>query len=566
MEWWSDLWLNEGFATWAGTLAVDHVFPDWDTWTQFSQDDGSYALSTDALLSSHPIQVNITDPAMIDQVFDALSYSKGACMIRMLESHVGPDVFRLGLRNYLEKHQYNNTVTSDLWAAISSTAGYNVADIMDTWCKHVGFPVINVTGTSTDQVTISQARFVNVGSEIGEPHLWKVPLSVLCSQDATGRMGQPVSAQSVFTDTPGGSWVWKVKLTLNAESTTTAAPGSSWMKLNAGQTSFVRVNYDAAGWSALIDPIKNMKLPAVDRLGIANDVFALAAAGLGSTTTALEMAQAFKHGERDYSVWSAVAGGLGKISAIVESSAFYPQFEQYCNDLYTPLFNHLGWEPKETDSHTTSMLRALCLSAVTKYGAKEVVAEALKRFATYVDTKELAPDLRTVVFNCAVEFGTVVQFDQMLRIWEEADTPELKMKALRAMGKTRDPVLIERYLDFAFSGQVRSNNVLYVFVTLAGNVYAREQMWQFVQKHWEDKILDMYKGSHAMLAYMVALPLRGFSTRDKADEGEAFFKTHEVPEASMKLQQVLETIRSKASWLERDEEELKNFFTTTATK
>ena len=97
-------------------------------------------------------------------------------------------------------------------------------------------------------------------------------------------------------------------------------------------------------------------------------------------------------------------------------------------------------------------------------------------------------------------------------------------------------------------------------------MYAREQMWQFVQKHWEDKILDMYKGSHAMLAYMVALPLRGFSTRDKADEGEAFFKTHEVPEASMKLQQVLETIRSKASWLERDEEELKNFFTTTATK
>jgi aminopeptidase N len=207
------------------------------------------------------------------------------------------------------------------------------------------------------------------------------------------------------------------------------------------------------------------------------------------------------------------------------------------------------------------MLRALCLSAVTKYGAKEVVAEALVRFEKYVKTKQLAPDLRTVVFNCAIEFGTVVQFDQMLRIWEEADTPELKMKALRAMGKTRDPKLIERYLDFAFSGQVRPNNVLYVFVTLAGNAYAREQMWQFVQKNWESKILTMYKGSHAMLAYMVALPLRGFSTYEKADEGEAFFKDHPVPEATMKLSQVLETIRSKASWLERDNDELEAFFT-----
>ena len=291
-------------------------------------------------------------------------------------------------------------------------------------------------------------------------------------------------------------------------------------------------------------------------------MFALAAAGLGSTTTALEMALAFKDGERDYSVWSAISGGTGQVREIIEGCAYYPKFEKFCQDLYTPLFNHLGWEAKETDSHTTSMLRALCLSAVTKYGAKEVVAEALVRFEKYVATKELAPDLRTVVFNCAVEFGTEKQFDQMLRIWEEAETPELKMKALRAMGKTRDAKLIARYLDFAFSGQVRSNNVLYVFVQLASNLHAREQMWQYVQEHWEDKILVMYKGSHAMLAYMVALPLRGFSTNAKADEGEAFFKKNPVPEATMKLSQVLEKIRSKASWLERDGDELEKFFGT----
>jgi len=464
-------------------------------------------------------------------------------MIRMLESHVGADIFCRGLRNYLEKHQYKNTLTSDLWASISETAGYDVSDMMDSWCQHVGFPVIDVKGTATSELEISQRRFVNVGSEgVDVAHLWKVPLSAVTSPDADGRLGQPL------------------RIMLEGASTKTAAPGGSWMKLNKGQTSFVRINYDAEGWAALVQPIKELQLPAVDRLGIANDVFALAASGLGSTTTALEMALAFKENERDYSVWSALASGTGQVREIVESASFYPQFEKYCKDLYTPLFNHLGWEKKDTDSHTTSMLRALTLSAVTKYGADEVVVQALEKFAHYVDTKELAPDLRTVVFNCAVEFGTVTQFDQMLRIWETAETPELKMKALRALGTTRDPVLIQRYLDFAFSGQVRSNNVLYVFVQLAGNRYARDFMWEFVKTNWESKIIPMYKGSHAMLAYMVALPLRGFSTRDKADEGESFFKEHPVPEATMKLSQVLEKIRSKASWLERDGKELEKFF------
>jgi len=127
---------------------------------------------------------------------------------------------------------------------LKKTAGQDVAVMMDTWCKHIGFPVINVKGTATATLEISQARFVQIGSTI-EPHLWNVPLSAICSADSTS----------------------PVKLLLSTQSTTTTAPGGTWMKLNAGQTSFVRVNYDAEGWAALIDPIKSQKLPAVDRLG-----------------------------------------------------------------------------------------------------------------------------------------------------------------------------------------------------------------------------------------------------------------------------------------------------------
>ncbi len=544
MAWWSDLWLNEGFATWAGNLAVDNVFPGWDTWTQFTNDDANYALSTDALLSSHPIQVTINDPAEIDQVFDALSYSKGACMIRMVESHVGADTFRRGLRNYLEKHQYKNTVTADLWAAVSECAGYDVATIMDSWCLHVGFPVISVRESAgNSDLGLIQRRFKQVtagaveskeaaaAAAAGGDHFWQVPLSAI-TEDGP--------AFKVMVD--------KADFVCDGA----ALQGKSWYKLNAGQTSFVRVNYTAAGWANLKAPVASLALPAVDRLGVASDVFALAAAGLGDTATALDMALAFRENERVYSVWSAVSGGVGQVSEILEQCAFYPRFEKYCQQLYDGLFAHLGWDPKPSDSHTTSMLRALCLAAVAKYGNKDVVAEALSRFGAYVDTGELAPDLRTVVFNCAVQYGGKEQFDQMLRLFESAETPELKMKALVALGKARDPASVQRYLDFAFSGQVRSNNVLYVFATLASNPAGRGPAWEFVKANWESKIIPMFKGSHAMLAYMVALPLRGFTTAEMADEGEAFFKEHPVPEAAMKLSQVLEKIRSKAAWLSRD--------------
>ena len=155
------MWLNEGFATWAGWLAIDNIFPHWDVWTNFTNDDAGYAMKTDALASSHAIQVTINDPSEIDQVFDALSYSKGASMIRMIEAYVGSEVFRIGLRNYIERHQYKNTLTADLWAAISECAGYNVATIMDSWCLKVGLSTLRQAFANT--LSLSQKSLFSGG-------------------------------------------------------------------------------------------------------------------------------------------------------------------------------------------------------------------------------------------------------------------------------------------------------------------------------------------------------------------------------------------------------------------
>ena len=538
MEWWSDLWLNEGFATWAGWLAIDRIFPEWDVWTSFTNDDVGYAMKTDSLASSHPIQVTIANPDEIDQVFDALSYSKGASMIRMVEALVGADVFRLSLRNYLEKHQYKNTLTKDLWAAISGCAGFDVASIMDSWCLHTGFPVINVDSRDANNVlTLSQCRFLSGGDGSAEAHLWSIPLH--------GSNGSGTITSKTLT---GKSCEF---------------PGNGdYLKLNAGQTSFIRVNYDQQGWKALEAPITSLALPAVDRLGLISDAFALAKAGMMDTTVVLDLCQAYKSNEECKPVWDAVSSGLGEVSEICSSCDFFPKYEAFCGEVFADLFAKLGWFGPDDEPDLRKQLRSMCLGASAKYGNKGVIDESLKKFDAYVEGGELDSDLRKVVFTCAVKFGGKSQFDKMLALYESlADKdPHLQMIALQACGMTREKELIEKYLEFGFSGKVRPNNLLYVFATLAGNSAARDIAWDFVKANWKSKIIPMFEGSHALLGYMVALPIRGFVTFEKADDAEAFFAKNPVPSATMKLKQTLESIRTKAAWLDREKEKLATYF------
>ena len=141
MEWWDDLWLNESFASWMGTKAVDWLFPEWEMWTQFVNMDTNRALSLDGLKNSHPIEQEVTNPAEVSQLFDAISYSKGASVIRMLEQFLTPEVFRQGLYRYLSGHQYENAQNP---APVGSVGGGLAAtghgDNGFTWTGSNGIP------------------------------------------------------------------------------------------------------------------------------------------------------------------------------------------------------------------------------------------------------------------------------------------------------------------------------------------------------------------------------------------------------------------------------------------
>jgi len=166
MEWWNNLWLNEGFATWVGNLAVDHLFPSWNIWTGFVTEYFARALSLDGLEHSHPVEVDVANSGQINEIFDAISYCKGASVIRMIAEFLGEADFKKGLHAYLSKHSYKNTVTEDLWTALGTASGKPVALNMNCWTKHIGYPYIKVSRTTDNQLNITQHRFVASGKTL----------------------------------------------------------------------------------------------------------------------------------------------------------------------------------------------------------------------------------------------------------------------------------------------------------------------------------------------------------------------------------------------------------------
>ena len=327
MEWWDDLWLNESFASWMGTKSVDWLFPDWEMWTQFVNMDTNRALSLDGLKNSHPIEQEVKNPAEVSQLFDAISYSKGGSVLRMLENFLGPEVFQGGLFRYLKGHEYGNARTQDLWAALEEESGLPVTSIMNSWVLQTGYPVLQVEAdrrADEVQLSLTQERFVYdrlLGDEEPNPEVWQVPVSVSGPGQA--------SASTVMDEK-------EAVISLAA-----ARPSEDWYKINSDQTGFFRVNYTGEDWQRLAPAISALALPATDRLGIQNDAYALSRAGLLPITQFLELAGSYS-GETDASVWSDLASNLRDIEQLIAGEAVHPSYQRFGRELFGPAARRAG--------------------------------------------------------------------------------------------------------------------------------------------------------------------------------------------------------------------------------
>ena len=545
MEWWDDLWLNESFATWVGTKAVDWLFPEWSMWTQFVNMDTNRAFSLDSLKNSHPIEQEVANPAEVSQLFDAISYSKGGSVLRMLEHFLTPNVFRTGLNVYLNRHSYQNARTTDLWTALEEASGQPVNTIMSSWTGQTGYPVLDVAASSSGDglaLEVRQERFVYdsiLGEDAGddEEQVWPVPLTVTAD-------GGPVTARLV-----------------NAASDTvsvTAPPDPDWFKVNPDQTGFYRVNYTDTDRERLATVVADRILPATDRLGIQNDAYALSKAGLLPVTRFLELAESYQD-ETDASVWSDLATNLREIEGLISEEPCLEAFHAFGRRLFGPAAQRSGWEPRAGEGHLDSLLRSTVLSQAGVYGDPEVIGQARALFESYQsDPSNVRPDLRGVVFSLVAQEGDRALYDRIWELERAAELHEEKIRLLLSLARFQQGELLRETLERALTDDVRLQDTIFVIAAVAANNKGRDLAWEFLKEQWDE--FDRRYGSGGFGLMRLVAITNSFTTNEKRDDVASFFEANPTPAAERTIRQALERIALNAAWLERNREELRRYF------
>ena len=533
MEWWTHLWLNEGFASYIEYLAVDHIFPSWDMWTQFLQADVRPALRADALKHTHPIEIEVHHPSEIAAVFDAVSYSKGASIIRMLAEYLGKKDFRDGLRFYLKKHSYGNTETVDLWRAFEKVSGKPVAKMMAGWTGAGGYPVLSVS-ESASGLTIKQSRFFSSplsAKTSREKTLWHVPVSFV----AKGRAPKQVL--------------------MRTKSIRVRRKSGTWIKLNRDETSFHRTAYSPALRDILADAAKKKELKTRDRLGLIRDVFALSERGTVSAADALLFASNYAK-ETEYVVWAELSSSIAGMHSLLAHEPFLQSFERRALDIFSVVGRSVHWNdaPK---NHVQALLKVLILANLGKYGDEKTVARAEKTFKAAKGNPDKIPaDLRGLVYAAVARSGGKKEYAALMDMYKKAHLQEEKNRLGSALTNFKQKKLLEKTLRFAISKDVRPQDCTRMIAGVAVNPHGNDLAWKFIRENWKF-FLERYAGSRE-LSHLID-PMAVSTSVARAHELARFFKKNPAPGTERTLAQVVEQIRANALWLKRNRKELASF-------
>jgi puromycin-sensitive aminopeptidase len=557
MEWWDDLWLNEGFASWMETYATDKLYPEYKMWTEFAGSQQSRALTLDSLRSSHPVQVPINYAEEVEQVFDAISYSKGATVVQMIHAVLGAENFQAGLQLYMQRHQYGNTTTQDLWRAWEDVSGQPISSIMNNWTKQMGYPLIRVTNIHEDtgEATRAMALGVGVGGVLGG--IAGGVMGGMVGAIASGNKSSvvfDVHQEWFLADGTGGGEdkTWMVPLKLGEElqlfsekSKSLKFQTSGILKLNTGQRVPIRVLYPEQHYSKLISQVR--KMPAVDRVGFLSDTFALCKAGYVKGSVLTDLLSQF--GEEDNStVWECLESIIGSLNRVSGGA-----YQELAKSVVQRAYERYGWESRPRDSFDTQLTRNIVLRMVAKCCWEDKRGEALARYRT---EPPMPASYRKVVYQILLKTASDSGDYLALRdLFNEYKNNALKKEVLLSLGSALSPELRKRTLDWATSGQVKMQDFFYPIASVAGSgASGREFVWKYFKDNYARIQKLVETGSPFLMSSVINCSSGGFATMERAKEIEQFFQQNPVPRSSRKIEQIIEGTKNDArfaAWLKQ---------------
>ncbi|WOK97019.1 hypothetical protein Cni_G05727 [Canna indica] len=547
MEWWTHLWLNEGFATWVSYLSVDALFPEWKVWSQFV-DESTMGLSLDALAESHPIEVDINHASEVDEIFDDISYRKGASVIRMLQTYIGAECFQRSLAAYIKRFSYSNAKTEDLWAVLEEESGEPVKIIMNSWTKQKGYPVVYAT-LNDKKLELEQTQFLSNGSE-GSGQ-WNVPITYFSGSYTSQKkfLLETKSAKLDIVDMLDSSTANNNQLIQQNQKTS----GNFWIKINVDQAGFYRVKYDDNLAAGLRFAIESNQLSPVDRFGCLDDSFALCMACKQSLSSLLSLMGTYS-GEEEYIVLSRII----TISCRVTDAAAdaVPELQADVKQFFINLLWHfaekLGWDAKDNESHLDALLRGELLIALAELGHEVIIKEAVRRFNSFFlrdkHTPLLPPDTRKAAYVAVmrtVNSSNKSGYESLLKVYKEIDLSQEKGRILSALASSPDPAIVLDALNFLLSSEVRNQDALYGLAGISRE--GRDVAWVWLKDNWA--YISKTWGSGFLITRFISSIVPLFSSEEKATEIEEFFASRIKPSIARTVKQSIERVKINAKWV-----------------
>jgi tricorn protease interacting factor F2/3 len=433
MDWWNDLWLNESFATFMAYKVIHAFFPKWDPWGDFVILRMDGALKGDSLAGTHPVETEVTDPSSVAQIFDEISYGKGGCILRMIESYVGDIVFRDGIRNYLKTYAYQNAKGKDLWNSIEGVFKGSITDLMQAWITTEGYPVITVTRDG-GKLHLEQTRFFLGGGE--SESLWPIPLTV---------------RRTSRTDS------------VLFESKTLELDGEGFLKLNVDQTGFYRVHYDDATLGKILS--NQEALSPLDRWGILSDLYAFLISGRIGMESYLNHLRSMLV-DPNHLIVEELSGQLSRLNLLLPH---HPGLEDFSTAYLRTHLERLG-DRKEDETENESILRGV-LARERSILDRAFAAHLSQSFSAF---HESDPDLRAAI--AMAEALAHNEISSLERRFSSSTNDEDRTKLISAMGWLHGGDNLTRALGLIRSGEIKKQDSIAFYVSASSNPRGREFM------------------------------------------------------------------------------------------
>ena len=503
MEWWEGIWLNEAFATFMEVLCTNELRPQWKMWVSFGTDRDA-ALAIDGLHSTRPIEYEVVSPDDTRGMFDILTYEKGGSVLRMLEQYLGPEVYRDGIRHYLRKHSYANTVTTDLWDAIEEVSGQPVRDVMNTWILQGGHPLVTLEDGWISQEPFSYGP-PSAESAIGSN--WLVPV-LTRSLDAPGVSRHLLGTESLRVD------------------------DESPVVVNAGGSGVFRSRYAPNELAAISRRMG--ELTELERATLVADNWASLFASRIEWTSFLDIARGLQD-QDEPTPWTTVATAVDFVNRALTAEQ-RPAFAATVRDLFTPQFERLGWDARTGESELAPQLRSIVLGVLgTVGGVDEVRVEAARRF----DANTLDGDLARMILRVVANQNRPGDYETFTARYEGAANPQEEQRYMWGVADFADAEIAMDAAQRCFT-VLRNQDAAIVLGLLSRNQTTGPMVWQYVSEHWDEALEKFPPSSYTRLTLGVPTFI---TDRDFADRVAAFHASHDLGGEQRTVDQAIERMR-----------------------